>query len=463
MKLIDYAGILSVVLLCSCGKESIEEMVPASKFPDPSNRDNIELYNEKTYTQARFCEFIGNSCSDYVNAYFTEEVNNIFQLVAAAAFEKDRSAVDSQVAEEKGLNRFISFMARDMWSVKKIDYAYWTISYSGEPIRLSATLVVPVLNSANVAHTLSGISLCSPHEANGDDACPTRQGTLLMARVAFNHAVVVPDYEGRGLTSSLNFSSIFPKVQARQAIDAELAALTILEDQGYLFADGFGTYNIGISAGCGVSYHVHYMVENVLTQEQSDRINLKMSFAADGIVDNTAYVNDLLSIDDFSEIEAFQGIMMRFVPFFSCLPESERGGYEATDLLSGDILNEYHRVDMTHPLIKILKTAMASHDLNFNWEPNHPIIFEASYDDSGINPKNQAQAVAQMLGKRSNGLPNTNVHLQMFETPVTVLAAEYIGVESSALFTHMMADVISFLRAMENLEPFDSSIEQDIN
>ena len=449
MKLIDYASILSVVLLCSCGKESVE-VLPVNEFPDPS--DNIEVYNEKIYTQSEFCDFVGNSCSDYVNAYFTAEANNIFKLAVAAAFENDRSAVDRQVAREK---KTLELLARSMWSVRKIDYAYWTVSSLGEPIRLSATLVVPVLNNSDVAHTLSAMSLCPPHESNGVAACPTKQGTLLMTRVAFNHAVVVPDYEGRGIAPQLPYSSMSAKVQARQAIDAELAALTILEDMGYSFAEGFGTYNIGVSAGCGIAYYTHYMIENILPQEQQDRINLISSFAADGVMDCGSFIEDYFSGFEYSSEaeEMFIGYMMRFTSIIEGIPESERGGYKAEDLFSHDILNEYGRVDMKHPLIKILKAEVVKNDINFNWEPKHPITLEASYDDTGIAPEHQAMGIYELLCNKQNGMPNRNVKLHMFETPLTVLASEYIGGDYSQLFTHMMADFISFLRGMENLDP----------
>ncbi len=449
MKLIDYASVLSVVLLCSCGKECVEE-VTVSAFPDPSDRDNIELFDEKTYTQAEFCDFVGNSCSDYVNAYFTEEANNIFKLAVAAAFESDRSAVDRQVASEK---KTLELLARSMWSINKIDYAYWTVSSLGEPIRLSATVVVPVLNNSDVAHTLSALSLCPPHQSNSVEACPTKQGTLLMTRVAFNHAVVVPDYEGRGIATQLPYSTMSAKVQARQAIDAELAALTILEDMGYQFAEGFGTYNIGISAGCGVSYYAHYMIENVLPEDQREKINLLISFAANGIVNNAVYVSDLLGNVEYTTEEFFQGYMSTFYPVFNSVPESERGGYKVEDLYSHDILNQYGRIDLNHPIIKIIEAAMAENDVNYNWEPKHPLTFEASYDDTGVVPATQVQAAYELLCNKQNGIPNRNVKLHMFETPITVLASEYIGGDYSQLFTHMMADFISFLRGMQTLDP----------
>ena len=449
MKLIDYAGILSIVLLCSCGKESIEQE-PANVFPDPSNSDNIEIFNERIYSPAEFCDFIGNSCSDYINVYLTEDANAVFKLVAAQAVEKNRGAVDRQVAKE---NRTIELLARTMWSVKKIDYSYWTASTQGKPIQLSAALVVPVLNNSRVSHTLSAISLCPPHGANSAEACPTKLGTILMARVAFNHAVVVPDYEGRGITPQLGYAPIENRIQARQAIDAELAALTILKEEGYTWGEGFGTYNVGISGGCGVSYYSQYMIENVIPQEQRDRINLISTFAADGLIYLGTHLDTMFSTDMSNE-GMLQGVMSQFCPVIANLPESEKCGYKPEDLLSTAILDDNNKVNVNHPLIQILRKELIKNDINFNWEPKHPITFEGSYNDTSITPEYQIIGAYNLLRNRQDGMPNRNVKLHMFETPVTsMIANEIIGGDYAPLFPHLMADFISFVRGIENLDP----------
>lgn len=445
MKLLSISGLISAVLFCSCDSGLTEELV----FPDPSASENIEIYSERTYTPDNFCEFIGNSLSDYVNSYFSEEANVIFQMTAKNAFDRGRQAVDRQVAREK---RTIELVARGMWKVKKIDYAYWTVSFNGSPMRASASLIVPALNDDNTAHMLSALSLCCPQNSLTKESYPTKMGTLLMSRVAFNHAVVVPDYEGRGISSHFQFASMALVSHARQSIDAELAALTILKDKGYELSEDFGTYNIGVSEGCGVSYIAQKMIENDIPSAQRDRINLISTFAANGTPNGgTAFVDDALGNLEYTSEEMYMYTMGTFAEYFRMLPESERGGYEADVLQTHEILKN-GKVDMSHPAIQALRNGFARNSIDYNWVPKHRLTFEASEDDAYINVNVQILPIYEMLRNKPDGIPNKNVILHLFTTPVTALASTYLGEDASAL-THLMADFLSFCRTMDNLDP----------
>lgn len=447
-KFLSFAGILSLIMFCSCEKESVEEAV---NYPDPSSPENIDVYYEKLYEPMEFCEFIGNSFSDYIDAYFNKSANLIFQTMATAAFTANRSNVDKQVAEEKGV---LPIIASTMWKVKIINYSYWSVGYDGQPIKLSASMCVPVLSNANVSHTLSGISMCPPHRSNDNSFCPTKAGTIMMARVAFNHAVVVPDYEGRGITSKRAFTELQTVAQARQLIDATLAGLTILKNQGYVQGPDFGLYNIGVSQGGDASYAAQKIIENDITPEQEAKLNLKETFSANGILNHSAFLDEQLADLTYQSDEQIGGYFMIFEAYFKSLPESERGGFRPEDIYSHDLINEYGRVIMDHPMLQAIRKALAKNDIHYNWNPQHPLVIESSNDDTNIPQEHHGKYVYDLLIRRPDGSWNKNVELHTFSTPIAALASDYIGPEY--MFTHMMADFVSFERAISNLSFYNN-------
>ena len=438
-----------IMLLGSCEKDDIVGNV-SDDYIDPSDSDNIEVYYEKLYNPSEFCDFIGNSMSDYMEEYFGDEANTLFKASVSAAFAHTRSAVDRQVALEKNTSELL---ARSMWQVRRINYRYWSVSQTGTPIQLSASVVVPALRSANVSHTLSGLSLCPPHRSASLEHCPTKAGTLPMARVGFNHAVVVPDYEGRGMSSKKAFSVLSTSVHARQSIDAALAAMTILKNEGYIFSEDFGTYNIGISEGCGVAYTAHKIIENDITPRQRDILRLRMSFVANGIISHNAYIDDLFADFVYTDDQAL-GIYMSYsslYDYFSALPASETDGHQPDELLSTDILDQDGKIDMNNPVMVTLRKALSKNDILYNWNPQHPITFEGSTDDTNIVFNNHSAVAYDLLSQRPDGTENGNVRIQSFQTPISVKISDYLGPEY--FFTHLMADFISFNKAMNWLDP----------
>lgn len=441
------ASVMSVLMLvCSCEKDDIVGNV-SDEYIDPSDSDNIEVYYEKLYNPSEFCDFIGNSMSDYMEQLFSEEANAIFKASVSTAFAHTRSAVDSQVALEKNTSELL---ARSMWQVRRINYRYWSVSQAGTPIQLSASVIVPALRNANVSHTLSGLSMCAPHKSATKEHCPTVAGTLLMARVGFNHAVVVPDYEGRGISSDFEFYSGKMLPHARQMIDATLAAMTILRNDGYVFSEDFGTYNIGISEGGGVVYCAHKLIENDIAPAQRDRINLKMTFSANGCVSMRNYSTVLIDNNTFTE-ESLPEVTELLHQYLDRIPVSERNGHTADELLSPDILGQDGKLNMDNPAIRFIVEYMSKDDIAYNWNPQHPIVFEGSYDDSTIDFESQGAFAYDLLVRRPDGTENGNVRMQSFPTPISAKIGEYLG--SEYMFSHLMADFISFNKAMNWLDP----------
>lgn len=453
-KFLSFAGIMSVLLFCSCEKETVEEAV---SYPDPSSPENVDIYYEKLYSPDEFCEFVGNSFSDYISAFMGDNASLNFKALVKASFDANRSCIDNRVAEEKGV---MSIIASMMWKVRIVNYSYWSAGYDGQPIQLSATMCVPVLSNANVSHTLDGMSLCPPHMAYDDLHCPTRFGTIMMTRTAFNHAVVVPDYEGRGITSSRAFSDLQTLAQARQAIDASLAALTVLKNLGYVKGEDFGLYNIGVSQGGGVSYSIHKLIENDITPEQRDMLNLKETFCANGIVNHDSFIDEQLADVQYESDGQIAEYFYLFSNYFNTLPESERNGYSASDFQSHDLINGYSRIDMNHPLMQTLRTALCKNNIMYNWNPQHPIRFESSKDDVNVQQDHHSKYAYDMLAVRPDMSANPNVKFHSFSTPATTFASDYLGPEY--MLTHMIADFVSFAHAIGNLSFTGDYYSKDI-
>jgi len=448
-KTLFYCAAIVCVLFSGCmGKNTFS--------PDkPDLAREAEIYESYSYTPEEFGTFLGKTFDDYCN-YLSETLpTGLFVKYSLSSFvSSHRDRIDNAVAAESGLS--VSSI-KSQWTINRYNFTYKSVSYSGEPIVLSASIIVPAVSIENTKHTLDAISLCPPHMAIDDSFCPTKNGTILMGRVMYNHAVVVPDYQGRGVTDEMTYSCLHTQDHSTQAIDAAIAAKYLLMELGYEFKEGMELYNVGVSEGGENSYEIQKQIENDITSSERKFLNLKHTFAANGSLDHVQYVKDKISRVEYSDQETFEEDMKILRNAFDCLTDEEKQGYDADILYSTDVLAfASSTLNANHPVFRILEEAMERNTLRENWNPQTPLRIAGSYEDSTIKLSSHATPAYEMLKNRPDGTINLNVSLDAFHTPVSGVLSDLIG--ERYMIAHIMADMVCFVHAIEHEDPGTSDI-----
>lgn len=445
--------IFALLSLMSCDNKAL--VFERGGSTNPADTVRLGVASSKTYSVSELVNLASGSLFDYVDDYLTPAFGLVVKTTVKDAVndavKANRKCVDNVVAME--LNTSVS-QAKNKWSVRIYNFNYLSTSYAGEPIILSAALCVPSVNG-DIAHSLDAMSLCPPHMSLSKDYCPTRKGTILMARVAFNHAVVVPDYQGRGVTSQFPFSDLHTMDHAKQSIDAALAALDILKQEGYVFGPDFGLYNVGVSAGGEVAYTAHKLIENDVVPDKRNLLNLKMTYAANGIVQHCKYVDVQMHIYKYKNEADHKTEMDFYKGAFDCFTEYEKGGWTGEDLYSHDIMNEDMTINTGHPLINTLKRGLARNDMLYNWNPQQKLEMDGSPDDNDVIFSDHFQyAYNELLKNRPDGTPNANVILNSFDAPALFTkVSDFVG--PNYMLAHIAADWECFKKAIQKPDPLN--------
>lgn len=440
-------------LLSSCSKKDDD-------YSDPSGIDLIEVISEETYEQAEFCSFVSKSFNDHVSLYVEnpQTVSQLMSVSVSQIFSRAKTAVDRAVAQE---SKITVLQARNAWKVKKYNYSYVSTAYDGTPVRLSAAVCVPVPNDASVHHKLGAMSLCPPHMPADPNWAPTKDGTLLMARVAYNHAVVVPDYQGRGITAGMKNSMFLAHAHGVQSIDAATAAIALLKEKGYEFADGFGLYDVGVSEGGGTAYEIHEILEAEASPSVRNRLNLKQSFCANGITDYWDYPIDCLfniyRAGVYDQPETYAYNLSIHTDAFVCMPDILKNGYTAEDFCKEEFFGKDAVLDRNMPLFKTYQDAIAVSHFSSNWNPQHILALAGSFDDATLPFKANSYKTYQLIRNHPDGTENENVRLLEYDLPVSSVISAAIGKEY--MFDHIMADMFCFLHAIR----YENPAEHEIN
>ena len=283
-----------------------------------------------------------------------------------------------------------------------------------------------------------------------------------MARTAFNHAVVVPDYQGRGVTSDGPYSSLHTRDHAVQAIHAALAARTILANEGYKLSEDFPLYNVGVSEGGETSYEAHKIIENDLPDSQRENLNLKLTFAANAIAQHSLYITTQMGIYEYED-EAMHKLEMDFYKdAFDCLTDKEKQGHSGEEFYSDDLIDyETGKIVLDHPIIKVLQEAVARNDISYNWNPQHPLAIAGSYDDNDVLFADNAQYIYDLLKYKPDGALNRNVKLLAFNTPIFSVVSDIVGPDY--MIAHVAADACCFVHAIRYLDPGSEEILSALN
>ena len=314
----------------------------------------------------------------------------------------------------------------DGGEIERYTFTYNTTDVFGRPVVLSAGLMVPNTKAHDKQHTIEGITLYNNFFAKAS-VTPSLMGSCMMERAAFNHAVVVPDYEGYGVDYGKHHHPYFEyAVLARQSIDCELAALELLKEIGVNVPENCPTYNIGISKGAPVALAVQRLMENSVSEKIAKKINLYDTFCSCGPYDigpiARAYFDDpdgkplylstlLVCSAYFSHPDIFKGyspedffcenfnntrvdylggnyslfelaekIIEEDYPKIIELYESQ-GIYTIQDVFAPSFFKEDGSVDYDCHLLNLLLEVMDKGQLSGGWSPKSGVMLMHSVND----------------------------------------------------------------------------------
>jgi len=179
------------------------------------------------------------------------------------------------------------------WDLWWFTYDYPSINAQGEPIMLSSMVCMPDedcehVNNVVIAchitltanrecpsqHNLSSISNMGDVDAYMLHASSGLLGNAKQDDMPYYNLVIIPDYEGYGITKERAHPYLSSELTARQVVDAARYGLELYRNASEIdavrhpFRDGWRTFSVGYSQGGATSMAVHRFIEqNHLTDE----------------------------------------------------------------------------------------------------------------------------------------------------------------------------------------------------
>lgn len=346
--------------------------------------------------------------------------------------EVSRKTIASLVNDAK-LLKLIKDMYQEQgnsdFRFEKYNFTYNSKDNVGKDIELSGCVIFPNTPSGNIRHELDGVTLFHPYWLTLKN-CATIAGSPVMARAVYNQAVVIPDFQGYGLTEeNCHHPFLEYGILARQSIDCELAALELLENHGLVLRKDYGTYNMGMSKGAPVAMRTLEMAQNTEPESIRKKLNIKSTYCGTGPYDPMGLLEKFNS--EGAGSNCWMGVMLITSAFYA--NPSKFQGYAIDDFFSEDFnkakvndgirdnnivdivesrltgetrLNElltafdltsikrilnpsFFRADGSfnydNELFLILSEILKSNNTAEGWDPETPVLIEHSIDDDFVN------------------------------------------------------------------------------
>ena len=178
--------------------------------------------------------------------------------------------------------------------------SYKSTGADGRPINLSMKIAYP--KGIFGKYKDPEYIVLDNHWTIGSDMnSPYHKDPIALGKALDNALVVCPDYEGFGITAKNDHPYICHDINAKQSVDAVLAALDYIDaKKGVSMAKNYWLENYGYSQGGGIALAVHKYIENNLSQSEQKRLNLKHSYCGDGIYAPVTTFDMYLSMDKLS-------------------------------------------------------------------------------------------------------------------------------------------------------------------
>lgn len=321
--------------------------------------------------------------------------------------------LDSLFHEQHGSPRLVF----RHWHIESFCFSYMSKSVTGEMVRLSGRVTMPVLIGG--VHEVSSLSLCINQHLVNQPTAPTAGLTPMAMRATFNSAVIEPDLEGYGVSANRFPCAIAYNVMASQALDCVKAALLVMKQHGVTLAKDGHTTLWGASLGAPIAAAMTRQYEENMTTEEKKSMNLSAVYCAEGPfnLDDIAYY--------WSQNELANAYMARHVAVcLMALPASDLRGHEAKEFfpewmknyqvsVGGKTLTYYdaivQRPVALDQLFKLWPDAYPKEQLRYN------LAADMTKEDGSLDFDNdKVQAMLDVLTKYSNWgewMPVTDIYV----------------------------------------------------
>lgn len=329
---------------------------------------------------------------------------------------------------------------------RSVDYTYESVDELGKPIVLSARAVWGGYKIMDYfKETRADYILLAPHYTICNDSeCPTSGYSIEDLIMAGDNLLIIPDYEGFGVTKDRVQPYVVHELCAQQCIDALKAGYKIYRDLSSVPLETNFTLSVaGVSQGGGNALAVHkwldthpdfaerwnfdfsycgagpycprityekYFEQKKLVYPIVMPLTLKAMFAAypdilgkwkEEDCYNESYLAHKAVIDEMINSKKYTTTEINGYFFNTMYPhqgeEGIEGGKEVylSDFLSDDILN------MESDLTKALFECLDKNDLTTGWTPIHPIHLYHGKGDNIVNYAN-SEAVMQAFPDKAD-------------------------------------------------------------
>ena len=166
---------------------------------------------------------------------------------------------------------------------RSIDYTYESIDEQGKPITLSARAIWGGYKIFDYfLEKRPQFVLLAPHYTISDDfECPTSGRSIEDMMMSGNRLLIIPDYEGFGVTKDRVQPYIIHDLCAQQCIDALKAGYKIFRDKASIpLMDDFTLSVAGVSQGGGNALAIHKWLDT--HADFADRWRFDFSYCAAG-------------------------------------------------------------------------------------------------------------------------------------------------------------------------------------
>lgn len=216
--------------------------------------------------------------------------------------------------EGKGGNTRSDFMdeqSSTWYDMYWFRYRYPSINANGEPITLSALAAFPDEDPDYINNVIIGchVTITSNKEAPSEyyltGSWQTDVGMLMWhassgttfhkpeSNPLYYNLVILPDYEGYGLTKDLPHPYLYQELTARQVVDATRYGIALYQNSSVIaeyrnpFRPGWKTASVGYSQGGSVAMATHRFIEQ---NGLDDELHFAGSVCGDGPYDPIAHV-----------------------------------------------------------------------------------------------------------------------------------------------------------------------------
>lgn len=377
------------------------------------------------------------------------------------------------------------------WQVVTYSYIYKTIDTRNQSINLSSTVSYLKDSLGYFPPRVKTISVFHKQFSPDEELGNIFKSVVIPARAIHGALVVFPDYQGAGYTNINAFVPVSESyTKARQAIDAELAAIELISKLGVAeFDEDYFTENMGLSNGGSVAVAMQKILESDATdQEIKDAIKLRATYSAEGcydysdlivplVEDNstqgnnmfgiTATIKPFILISFINSIcssyeEKFAGQGIKFEDYFcegvnNLRIEDEFGGtytvkqylndgkfdifstffqdngfLSPKSMMNPDFYKEDGSIDTQNPYVKLLIECCGRSEVISGWTPKSRLFITHSTRDDLIPIDHVVNAVDAL----SNGGTNRNVLCEYKKLSEHTLSSMYFLLRDIVLEKH---------------------------